>query len=444
MTIATPSAKSHERVTGRWLRDLEVKTTREWTVYYIKQIVGTPIPLLMCLYVLVAFFSRAGLELAAWACAGLTVAYIFADRFSSSRELSFFRIGCDLFLLGYVLVGVASALAADSVLEGVETLGGVRWALLLYAMTYCWELFPGLNRIFGLMMISSLAAAAYGIWQHFTGVDLIRGAELAAAPVKDSIFFTPVSFFNTPENFGTLLAMALPFPVAAYLLDERRGSRLPRIIALAICLVFVLAILWTYRPGMWIAALTGLLVAMLMQARNGFKLFIIIAAFVFGVLLVTYGSPSHLGDSVDRNETARAEQQRSQINTQVKLWEDNRWIGAGRKALAAADYDPGTGNVYFQVLAQSGILGAGFYLFIVLGFLLSTYRIFSEIPKTHYWHRVLIVGSLSSQISFHVAGLYWSTLSEALAINLFVLVLSATSYLSEHYTRGLVPDDHAL
>jgi hypothetical protein len=444
MTIATPSAKAHERVTGRWGRDIEIKTPREWTIYYVKQVVGTPIPLLLCLYVLVAFFSRAGLELAAWACAGLTIAYIVADRFSSMREFSFFRIGCDLFLLGYVLVGIASALMADSPIEGLETLGGVRWVLLLYAMTYCWELFPGLNRIFGLMMLSSLVAAAYGIWQHFTGVDLIRGAELASAPVRDSIFFTPVSFFNTPENFGTLLAMAMPFPVAAYLLDERRDSRWHRFAALGICLVFVLGVLWTYRPGMWIAATAGLVVAVLMQARHGFKLLLIIAAFVLAVLFASYGSPGHLFDSVDTSETARATQQRSQLNTQVKIWEENHWIGAGRKALAAADYDPGTGNVYFQVLAQSGVLGAGFYLFIVLGFLLSTYRIFSEIPKTHYWHRVLIVGSISSQIAFHVAGLYWSTLSEALAINLFVLVVSATSYLSEHYGRGLVPDDHAI
>lgn len=444
MTIATPSAKAHERVTGRWVRDLEVKSPREWAVYTVKQIVGTPIPWLMWLYVIVACFSRAGLEIAAWACALLTLGYVVADRMSQQREFRFFRVGCDLWLLGYILIGAISALSTESVVEALATLGAVRWVLLLYLMTYCWELFPGLNRVFGLMIFASLVAAGYGIWQHFTGVDLIRNGELPSAPVPGTVFFTPTSFFNTPENFGTLLCMALPFPAAAYLLDERKDARWPRYLALAICLVLILAILWTYRPGMWITALTSLVISMIMQVRYGVKLAIAIGAFVFGVLLISYGSPERLGSSVEAAENARAERQRSQINTQVQLWEKSPWIGVGRKALDVADYDPGTGNVYFQALAQSGILGAGFFLFIILGFLLMTYRIFREIPRTHGWHRVFISGSLSSQIAFHVAGLYWSTLSEALVLYLFVLILAATSYLTEHYGRGLVPDDHAL
>ena len=66
-TLVTPSAKSHERITGRWMRDIEVQTRKEWAIYYLKQIIGTPIPYLIWAYAALAFFSRAGIEIAAWA-----------------------------------------------------------------------------------------------------------------------------------------------------------------------------------------------------------------------------------------------------------------------------------------------------------------------------------------------------------------------------------------
>lgn len=383
------------------------------------------------------------MEMAAWGAAMLTIAYILIDRLSQPREFTFFRVGCDFFLLGYVIVGAISSFEASTTFEGIATIGGLRWVILLYAITYCWELFPGLNRAFMLLVASSVVAAAYAMWQHFTGVDLLRGSSFPSAPVAGAIYFVPSSFFNTPEILGTLLAMTLPFPAAAFLFADRK-ARWERWFTLSICVFLSIAILWTYRPGMWIAGVAGLLVAILMQARQAFSLLVPMAIALIIVLFACYRSPEAMFSSVTDAEQIRAERQRTQINTQVELWQESVWTGVGRKAKVAANYDPGTGNVYFQVLAQTGALGASFYLLFILSYLLATYRIFQEIPRTHYWHRVLIVGGLASQMAFHIAGLYWSTLAEALAFNLFVLVVSAISYLSEHYSRGLVPDDYSL
>ncbi len=108
-TLVTPSAKSHERVTGRWLRDIQANTRREWFAYYAKLVIGSPIPWLFSAYVCLNFISRAGLEIAAWGCALLTALYILVDRMSSNRELQFFRVGSDFFLLGYVVIGIITA-----------------------------------------------------------------------------------------------------------------------------------------------------------------------------------------------------------------------------------------------------------------------------------------------------------------------------------------------
>lgn len=443
-TLVTPSAKSHERITGRWVRDIEVATSREWAVYYLKQIVGTPIPYLLWAYAALAFFTRAGIEIAAWGAALLTLLYVFADRLSKSKEFTFFRVGADFFLLGFVIVGIIGAFNTATTYEALASLGGVRWVILLYLVAYALELFPGLNRIYTLMILSAAFASGYGIWQHFTGLDLIRGVALAPGPISSVITFTSTGFFGTPEVFATVLAMILPFPAATFLLNEGRDTKWRSAISLLVLLLFTVALFCTYRPGLWMTAGVSIIVLGLLSLRRLIWLLVVLGITAGSLLYGTYGDPAAVLTSVEKSDIARGENQRAQINTQVKLWQENPWIGVGHRAREAADYDPGTGNVYFQVLAQTGVLGAIFYLLFLLGFLLLTYRVFHEIPRTHYWHRVFIAGALGSQLAFHMAGLYWSTLAEAVALNLFVLVLASVGYLVEHYNRGLVPDDRAL
>ncbi len=181
-----------------------------------------------------------------------------------------------------------------------------------------------------------------------------------------------------------------------------------------------------------------------MLGKPAFKYVMIVVAFLVISSFAVHGSPGGMLDKVQTIESTRSENQRTQINAQVELWQNNTWIGVGHKATNAATYDPSTGNAYFFVLAKSGVLGGAFYLLFLLTFLLSTYRMYSEIPRTHYWHRTLIAGSLGAQLTFHVAGLYWVTLAEAIVFYLFVLIISSFSYLSEHYGRGLVSDDVSL
>jgi hypothetical protein len=326
----------------------------------------------------------------------------------------------------------------------IETLGNVRWVLLFYLMSYCWELFPGLNRLFYLLIGSSVVAALYAVWQHFTGVNLLGDSTLQAVPIPNRVLFVPTSFFSTPELLGTLMAIALPFPAAAYLFTDHHDSKLMRWSCLLIFLLLLTVALWTYLPGVWISSLAAILSVILMSARRSLSLIAAVVVVTTGLMYFSYGSIDTMIDSVEASETVRADHQRAQINTQVETWQQNPWLGVGRSTFNATNYDPGTGNVYFQVLAQSGSLGLGFYFLFLLGFLLSTYRIYQEIPASHVWHRVFIAGALASQIAFHIAGLYWSTLSEDIAVNLFVMIIASVSYLTEHYSRGLVTDDHNL
>lgn len=448
-TLVTPSAKAHERVTGRWVQDIEVENGKDRFVYYAKMIVGTPIPWMLSALVVLTFFSRAGSEIAAWICAILTFVYIIADRIGRTKEFRFFRVGSDFFLFGFLLVSVISASSSASGEDSLATLGDARWILLMYGLAYCWELFPGLNRIFFLMLGSAAALATYALWQHFTGLDPIRQIVLANAPTQSHPYFIPTGFFSSAETLGTVLAVVLPLPAAAFLLADRKDDWHERYIPLGLVVLLSLAVFWTYRPGLWIAAVLGLVVTLLQKGRSRSKQWFTLVTTLLGFFLVVLfamysGNPGAMLDSVEQNEVVRATQQRAQINNEVALWQNSTWIGVGHAAVRSAQYDSTTGNVYFQLLAQSGVFGVAFYLLFILSFLLMTYRIYAEIPESHYWHRVLISGGLGAQVAFHAAGLYWSTMTEAITLNLFILLISALSYVSEHYSRGLVTDDVSL
>ncbi len=443
-SLVTPSAKSHERVSGRWIRDLKAESSREWAVYYAKLVFGTPIPWLLIIAAAALFTSRAVLEISSWSLAALTTIYIFVDRFSKNREFHFFRVGYDFPLIGFVAVGIAGIFSVSTGADALESVGHLRWVILIYMFAYCWELFPGLNRVFGILIGFAVAASLYGIWQHFTGEDLLRNLALQSAPVLHSAFFCASGFFRSPETFGTILAVLLPIPAATFLQADRRDLRSVKWGALLITLIMSLALFWTYRMGIWLAAGIGVIVVTILQSVRPFMLIAALGILIFSAIVFTQESPEFFAREMQSSEMKRADLQRAQINRQVDLWQKNLWIGTGLQSTETESFDPAIGNVYFTILAQSGIAGLALFFAFIGGFLMSTYRVWQEIPRTHFWHRVFVSGGIASQVAFHASGLYWSTLNEAHTMILFVLLLASICYINEHYTRGLVPDDYAL
>ena len=444
-SLATPSAKSHERVTGRWNRDLHAESKLDWTVYYIKLIVGSPVPYLFIGFACALFVSRAAVEIFAWAASLLTVAYIIVDRFAREKEFEFWRAGSDLLLLGFFVVSVIGIAQSSSTEDFFLGLGTLRWIPLIYFFLYIWQLFPGLNRIFNILIGCAVITSIYCIYQHFAGIDLIRGmSALPYAPIKGYAYSMVVGFFRHPEILGTILAILLPFPIATFMLADKTEKPSTPILALGAMLLMSAAIFWTYKVGIWQAAIAGIGVTAILQPKRHLTMLLVTAAFLAAMMFGAYGSPDNLISQVKQEEVSRGERQRAQINKQIEIWNQNTLIGTGMRAQEVRDIESLDGNVYFQLLAQTGTLGLAFYLLFSLNFLLGIYRIWREIPRTHFWHKVLCTGGIGAMASFHVAGLYWPTLTDSHALLLFVLLLSALSYLAQQYDRGLVPDDQSL
>lgn len=456
-TLVTPSAKSHERVTGRWNQDIKATTKQDWSSYYVKQVVGTPIPWLISVFLFVTFISPIVNDITAWVCALLAVIYIFADRFSGTKEFSLFPIGVDVAAGLFILVLVINALFIGH--DGLMGLLNYKWLLLPYLFAYMLELFPGLNNMFQILFGAGLVASLYAIIQHFTGVEWISGTGLEFAPLKDFSYFCVTGFSQYPEVLGSLLAMILPIPICCYLAAERRNSKALRATSLLLTFILLLVIFWTYRPGIWIASLGGVLICLIIHAQRHLKFIFGVALFFSVVITATYQNPNQFWHQIKDRESLRASVEREHINILFAQFAQNPFFGVGvqegpdfTKNFSSPEVTHADTksikeletNIYFELLAQVGLIGTFAYFAMILPFLLFSYRLFQEIPASHFWHRVIAASIAAGQVSFHLSGLYWSTLSHSTVTNLFAFYMAVAAYLHHHYMKGLVPDDHSL
>ncbi len=453
-TLVTPSAKSHERVTGRWNQEIKAQTKQDWSSYYIKQVAGTPLPWLISVFLFLSFVSPLVNDITAWICALLASIYILADRFSGTKEFSLFPIGVDLAIGAFIFVLTLNALFIGH--GGLLALFNFKWLLLPYFFAYLLELFPGLNGMFQILFGASLLASLYAFIQHFVGVEWISSRNLEFAPLKEFSYFCIQGFSQYPEVFASLIAMILPLPICCYLSAERRNSKVLRTISLLLSFTLMLVIFWTYRPGLWIASLGGVLICLIIHSQRQIKFILGSILFFTCVVLIAYQSPSQFWHQMKDRESLRAAVEREHINELFAQFAQNPILGIGIQSgpnfnqnFAAPDSEMKSPkeletNVYFELLAQIGFIGTFAYFAMILPFLLFSYRLFKEIPASHYWHRVLAAAIAAGQVSFHLSGLYWSTISHSSLTNLFAFYMAVVAYLHHHYMKGLVPDDHSL
>ena len=478
--IGSPSARRREHIRGKWDYDVDLSNGRERTVHTVKQLVGTPIPWLMVMLPIFFATSRAATEIASWGLAFLILSYIASDSFAKNREFRFFRIGPDIALAVCFVAGLFSIVSSQSLASNFtqnsgstldsfglifEGLGQLRWIPLLYLFVYAWELFPGLNRVI-LSLIGAVTAISLLAWiQHFQGVDWLTGETLTRAPTGDAPYFVPRGFFGSTEALATLLACALPFPFAAACL-RREGHETDRTtwIGFGLAVFISLALVFPYRPEFWWAGVAGIGALLLFPGDRRFKLILAILASIAAVWFFLFLAGNFLGQdekssaahsaslwsSIVDEQAKREELHRTQMNALVTVWETSPLLGVSgavedlqaKTTNSVARYE--AVNIYFLILARGGLLGLIAYLAFIMHHLMNTLRLFHEIPESHHKHRILAAGCFASQCAFHAAGLFWSTMTEAFSMNLFVLVGSIGLYMTEHYALGLVPDDNAL
>jgi hypothetical protein len=456
----SPSAKAHERVTGRWQREVYISNSRDRIVHIMKQISGSTIPALFTVWACLVVFAPVYHELALGLLAVLLLTYIATDFFASSRELQLWRIGPDFALLGLMIAVAITTLSLDGQDLQLKTLASAAWIPASYLLCYAWQLFPGLDRRLFSFYTMVFISLVFGIIQHFTGLDFF-GMKLTFAPIAGQAFYIIQGAQFSGLAFGTVMAM-LMCVVATMAVWPSRGhiKNLARGLAIAFTVTFLISLFWTYSFGIWVATIAGLVSATFMVGRRIFlSLALVIAAIALASGLSLY-SPNEIYRQVNSHENDSAAQAREHLNRMTASWKEAPFVGQGLKDIDINLSEPKTpstatsaqassasaklGNVYFLVLQRFGLLGALAYMALVLSFLLSTYQLYKDIPTTHDRHRMIVGGLFGAQISFHVAGLFWHTIDDGSVMAIFAFLLGTYGYIWAQYGKGVVSDDRAL
>jgi len=420
-------------------------------------VLNFPIPIFILLYSVSLMTSMSGMEIFGIGTCVLTLLYIIANYFFKMREFHLFRLGVEVplacFLIVVYLGLVLNAPDSDHFFE----MGQQRWIIMLYLLTYAFELFPGLNRIINTLMVVSSLVAIYAIFEHFTGIDLIRGDNRAVtpAPVADAHVFQSAGFFGHHLSYGYSFGQIICFPFAALLLS-RKKTRLQRLGFAVSCLIIGMSLFWTYGRGVWIAVAFAFFVMSLYVSKKTVIYFLLTFGLVGGIFYsVNPGFQERLS-SIWADGFHSNEDRRVLWKANLEMFNDYPWIGIGyqqneprtqeyyKKLGITHEFGGHAHNNYIQMLATTGILGFFCYMLFILSFLLMTQRLWSDIPETHFWHRVIVLGALGSQVAFHVGGLTQWDFGDAVVRHLYVFILAMVAYMAERYSRGIVPDDYAL
>ncbi len=494
----SPSARRREEIAGLWNYEVDMNSTREVLLHWLKQFVGSPVVLLMSLLPIAFTWSRAVSEIATWTLALLICIYVGLDRGMKNREFNFFRAGLEWSLLAIFALQILSLLllplgsplggndASASTSAGfarledwLAGLGAMRWVPLVLIFTYAWDLFPGLNRVLQIFIGAGLSLVLVAVVQSLIGWDpfsmgAIESAWSAGANEASRVFVARGPL-GSPEILGTMFAILLALTTAAACLKGPRDER-PWLtwVGFVLSLLFLLGLFLTFRIGLWWAGLTGTLSILLFPAERRFKLWTASVALLVGLWgsLTWLAPPSAPPNSTEtaaaseeslpsftRNlqflllrDASEREAQREQMLKLEKIWESSPFIGrAGDLHAMFAQLEPTevgprreSSNAYFVLLSSTGLLGLFAYLTLIAHLLLKTLRLFQEIPASHHAHRVMVAGLFGAQSSFHVAGLFWSTLHEATVMYMFALLVSVLIYMTQHYEQSLVSDDASL
>ncbi|HEX4925893.1 MAG TPA: O-antigen ligase family protein [Bdellovibrionales bacterium] len=423
---------------------------------FLKTALDKLIPFFLFLYAVSLLTSMSGMEIFGWGTCLLTVLYILGSLLVARRP-RVFTLGCELPLLGLLIVaGLGLYLNAPDA-DHLAAMGKLRWVVMLYLLAYALALQNNLNRILNTLMIVGTIVACYAIFQHFTGIDLIRGdnRSVTIAPFAGATVYQNTGFLSHHLTYGYSFGMLICFPLAALLLGRRRPIMFRLLCTLSVLLIG-LSLLWTYGRGVWMATALAFFVLAAYVSKRHLVAFLVIIGIIGGVLYTgDSGFQERFASMWASNYTSNTDRQ-DLWRANLAMFQDYPWLGVGYgqneeilhkyydKLDIANTFGGHAHNNYLQMLSTTGLLGMICYMLFILSFLLTTHRLWMEVPKTHYWHRVLVLGALGAQVTMHAGGVTQWNFGDAEVNHLFIFILAMIGYLSERYSRGIVPDDYAL
>lgn len=308
-------------------------------------------------------------------------------------------------VLGLVLL--LSTLASG---HPTEAVGWVRpWVVVTYFVVFWWlEDVAHARRMVRVLLIAASLAAAYGILQHFTGVDWYRDAlgrarEVAPRQPGDG-YFAVVGFFKSYLTYGHVMTIPFAFALAA--------SAAGQLMAMGAAGLMLVSIVFSTARGAWLASI-AVAVATAVAGRTR-------RALLIGVALAVVAGGALLANPDLRAQAAHMFELTGQNAARVAIYQANLDIirehpvlglGFGRYRTAArpyydarpaADRRSHAHSNYLQLAAEAGLLGLAAFMWVFMRALTVGWTAVREAADAD--GRVVAVGAWAAMVGFLVGG----------------------------------------
>lgn len=405
------------------------------------------------LYLVALLTSMAGMEMFGWLTFVLAMAVSVQERLKGGPERqpetrpAFFALGADWFVLALVVIVVLGYLfnsAPDT--DFVFMIGSMRWAVMMYGIAYAFRWTGLKEKLFVPLMIVASLVSLHGIFEFFTGWDLIRQRHTF---LENVTYGRASGFFSMPTTFAHAVAMTLCFPLAAVLLKwvKKTQIRWKQAVVVGGGILLLLALAMSLTRGVWISVFAGIAVMTLMVNWRCFVGALLMTGVVGTALYVSQPAfRVRIGSMADLHYASNKDR--------VELWRTNMLmfkeypllgIGLNDNERRTEEYNIKYGfpdakvgnahNTYLQFLSSTGALGLAAYLSFIGFYLWLTVRLWRVVPPEHLWHRVLVLGALGAQVTLHVGGLTDCNFKDMEVQHQFVSILAMLSYLRFYYFK---------
>lgn len=394
------------------------------------------LPYTLALYAVAVLTTMAGMEIFGWLSFALSVVILISDRSWIKRPI---LEKSDWAFVGLMVVIIFSALiAAPAGSDTVFIIGNARFVLLFIILRLGLE-FVGLKRMelfFRFLVVLVGLISAYTIFQHFTGIDYIRGHREPVSKVffGDAFAFRGRGMWGHPVTFGHSMALSFCM-VAAYAVTLPVKCRW-KWIAIAVSILSVLSLLWSYTRGAWIGVAAA---AVVMTMYLGRRIAMLAAGSGMTALLLGVSLSSNfrarLASVVSLTDTSNT--QRLDVwRANIAMFLDHPILGVGygvneeiigdyyTKLGIVQDFGGHAHNNYLQFLSGTGLLGFSAFLSATVLLLWMSHRLLREVPRSEFWPRSLVLGALGAQIALHFGGLTECNFKDAEVNHQYMLILA--------------------
>ena len=385
-------------------------------------------------------------------CAGLFVSEAINDGLIALNRV---RSASALPILGYTAVTLISiTLMLEHAVDQLSALRELKWVLYFFAFAYFFERFfnTAWGRYLPVFAAVITVMGAFSIGQFLFGIEYPRPESVLE---RWGDYFRVTGLFNVPQSFAGNLGMAVFFLLGMTLGQHREAVSvsigLPWQYLVTLALGASGLVLSLTRAAWVASAVVGVLA--LGRVKKTWGLLLLLC--LIGLAALGNGSQTVFGDrfsgEIDLNQQSIAHRE--------ALWEANweivkvhPWLGIGPwqnvKQLPAyyrqnqsitSSYIGHAHNNVLQVMASQGAFAAVFYLWFCAYFLWAAHSV-SKRENADCLVRGLALGSLYSQLYFHLLGLVDSPFFDQEVKNMIVFIWALTFALYQRQARQLA--DH--